>query len=302
MRRFRFAPAPAAYNSMIRLRHLRFCLAASNAGSFRKAAETLRVQESAISRGVGELERRLGTNLFYRTPQGVQPTDPGQWFIRRVAAVLNDLDILEHEVRAAARADPYRVRVGLTCPLALDPMPELLARFRSLNPSCKAEFTEADHANLIEALQGDQLDVVVLSCMSVCKLRQVVFATEPLSVIGRCGLLGRDGGPVSWEKLEGFPILFDQSPLAASVKRAVRASVPKNCRLRLEVKPVQRDTLMQMVQLGDAVTIQPHSFALCLPGDLCAHPFSNTGLQLSAVWRPGQLHPALKRLMQKLHS
>lgn len=79
---------------MLRLRHLRYTVAAAQHGSFRRAAERLRVQESAISRGVGEAEGIVGTRLFERSPKGVSLTAAGRMFVATSDDLLRQLSVL----------------------------------------------------------------------------------------------------------------------------------------------------------------------------------------------------------------
>ena len=63
------------------LRHLRYVLAAAEAGSFRAAAHVLDIRESAIGRRIRYLEDEIGAALFIRSHQVVkltycQDTDP----------------------------------------------------------------------------------------------------------------------------------------------------------------------------------------------------------------------------------
>ena len=54
---------------------LRIFLTCVESGSFRRAAETLKVSSSTIVRRVQRLEHALGIRLFNRLPEGVVPTD-----------------------------------------------------------------------------------------------------------------------------------------------------------------------------------------------------------------------------------
>ncbi|WP_164159323.1 helix-turn-helix domain-containing protein, partial [Stenotrophomonas maltophilia] len=54
----------------MKLNHLRYVLSAAEQGSFRRAAASLNIQQSTISRRVRELEERLGAPLFDREAQG----------------------------------------------------------------------------------------------------------------------------------------------------------------------------------------------------------------------------------------
>ncbi len=56
---------------------LRIFLSCVEAGSFRRAADHLKVSSSTIVRRVQRLERALGLLLFHRLPEGVSPTEEG---------------------------------------------------------------------------------------------------------------------------------------------------------------------------------------------------------------------------------
>ena len=71
-----------ASRSPIRLRQLRCFLAATDHGSFRKAATALTINESSVSRQIRNLEDELGASLFLRHSAGVRLTVAGQEFLR----------------------------------------------------------------------------------------------------------------------------------------------------------------------------------------------------------------------------
>ncbi|WP_170854981.1 LysR family transcriptional regulator [Xaviernesmea oryzae] len=61
---------------------MRFAIAASEAGSFRKAASRMNVKESTVSRRIRELEIALGLEIFVRLHNGVTVTPAGTAFMR----------------------------------------------------------------------------------------------------------------------------------------------------------------------------------------------------------------------------
>ena len=65
--------------------------AAARHQSFTKAAEELALTQSAICRQIANLEDFLGVKLFRRTRRGVQLTEAGRTYSRRVTARLDDL-------------------------------------------------------------------------------------------------------------------------------------------------------------------------------------------------------------------
>ncbi len=64
------------------MKQLRYALAAASPGSFQRAARSLVIEKSSLSRQVRNLEDSLGAPLFYRSRAGVRPTLAGQRFLR----------------------------------------------------------------------------------------------------------------------------------------------------------------------------------------------------------------------------
>ena len=71
--------------SKIELRHVRYIIAAAESGSFRRAAQDLGVEQSAISRRIRDVEDEIGAQLFRRHPAGVDLTDIGKQFLNQAA-------------------------------------------------------------------------------------------------------------------------------------------------------------------------------------------------------------------------
>src|ERR1700728_165628 len=70
-------------------------------GSFVKAANTLGVTQSAVSRAIGKLEGRIGIRLFHRTTRTVKLTAEGRQFCEEIAPLL---DGIENAVTSASGA------------------------------------------------------------------------------------------------------------------------------------------------------------------------------------------------------
>jgi len=57
------------------------------ARSFSRAADTLRISQPTISKGVRDFELQVGCRLLDRTPKGVQPTREGNVLARHAEAL-----------------------------------------------------------------------------------------------------------------------------------------------------------------------------------------------------------------------
>ena len=85
-------------------------------GSFARAAERMGLSKPVLSRRVARLEEQLGARLLTRSARGAQPTDIGQAYYARAAAILADLEAAQEVVAQAVTqiAGPIR----LTAPLS----------------------------------------------------------------------------------------------------------------------------------------------------------------------------------------
>jgi DNA-binding transcriptional LysR family regulator len=70
------------------LRHLQTLVAVAEEGGFSRAADRLRIAQSAVSRTIRDLERELGRPLFDRSTHHVELTVAGQLALDRARATL----------------------------------------------------------------------------------------------------------------------------------------------------------------------------------------------------------------------
>ena len=76
-----------------------FC-AVADGGSFSRAAASLGLAQSVLSRQVSALEGELGGRLFHRTGRGVQATELGLALLPRARTLLAEADQLVTETDA----------------------------------------------------------------------------------------------------------------------------------------------------------------------------------------------------------
>ncbi len=77
------------------LLHIKYALEIAKTNSINKAAQTLYVGQSALSRAIKELEAALGVSLFERSAKGMFLTPDGEVFVRYAKAILKQVDDVE---------------------------------------------------------------------------------------------------------------------------------------------------------------------------------------------------------------
>src|SRR5271168_946972 len=88
-------------------------VAVAETGSFVRAAETLGLTASGVSRAVARLESRLGVRLFDRNARATSLTEAGRRLFTEVSPLL--AGIAEAASNAAGEAEAVRGRLRVNC-------------------------------------------------------------------------------------------------------------------------------------------------------------------------------------------
>ncbi|MGH8350001.1 MAG: LysR family transcriptional regulator, partial [Pseudomonas sp.] len=75
------------------------------ARSFSRAAETLGIPNSTLSRRISELEKGIGLRLLHRTTRKIEPTEAGQLYFERCKRIVDEAR-LAHEQLGEMLARP----------------------------------------------------------------------------------------------------------------------------------------------------------------------------------------------------
>jgi len=127
-------------------------------GSFRLAAESICLSQSALSRRIEKLETALGARLFDRTTRRVTLTLFGQSFTERSEQLLSNVEAVLADINQASKE-----RIGLvtvaTIPSAANYfMPDVIRRFQAHYPRVRVKLIDSSVGNVIEAVSSGQAD------------------------------------------------------------------------------------------------------------------------------------------------
>lgn len=127
----------------MRIEQLECFVAVCDGGSFTKAAESLHLVQSAVSKSVSNLESELGFKLLKRSTRHVELTEEGEIFLPHARAAVEEVSAARSEVEKLHNARESTLTVGCT----------YLYMFKFIPEMCGAFEAECDHAvavNLIE--------------------------------------------------------------------------------------------------------------------------------------------------------
>lgn len=129
---------------MDRLQAMETFVRVIEAGGFKKAAETMRVLPSTVSRTIKELESHLNTRLLNRTTRALSITDAGLRYYDSCKAILREVQAAEGVAAQQTGMLRGTIRVGATPSLAKDFIIPALQRFTERYPGIDLDFHLGD--------------------------------------------------------------------------------------------------------------------------------------------------------------
>jgi DNA-binding transcriptional LysR family regulator len=143
------------------LEKLRLFLVVLEEGSLRRAADRLRISQSAITRQMQALELDLGGPVLERTSAGVRPTNGGHALAERAKTLLADYDSTLAEVRRLNRGESERLRIGYIASAVQEYLGSALAVLRRAYPRLKVKMLDQTPGEMIIALRQGKIDLAL---------------------------------------------------------------------------------------------------------------------------------------------
>jgi len=288
----------------IQVRHIHYMIAAADHGSFRRAAAALGVQESAISRRIRELEERLGTAFFIRSPGGVMLTPAGKQFVQRGRKALSEIGFAKAEVAAIGRAEDGHVRIGIFSSLASGFLSDLIQSFGARHTAVKLTFTDGNPAEHVAAIRQHRLDIAFLTGTAEwpgCNCQQLW--SERIYVVLPAGHRLADDVEIQFADLAGESFIVSESAPGEEIHDyLVKRLADLGQHPEIHQQAVGRDNLMRLVALGRGLTVTSEATtAAQIPG-IIFRPIAGEILPFCAVWSPHNDNPALRRLLDLAQS
>lgn len=281
------------------LKDLNCFVAVAEAYGFRRAAEHLGIEQSAVSRRVSGLEDELGVSLFERHRGGVRLTVAGRRFLDDVRIVLSHLEAALRTVRAAGHAGEGTLKIGVVASISSSFLNTLLRSYRREHPTVAMELVEGEPRAHVSDVIGRELDVAFLTGtpqLQGCDAEQLWH--EPILVAlpendqrAQMGILQLS------EMVQDQFIVTRAAPGPEIHDYIVQRLATLGFSPRIDHHRVAREGLMAMVGLDFGVTLISGAEAGVSYPHVAFVPLAGEVLPFSAVWSPENDNPALRRLL-----
>ncbi|MET4239734.1 LysR family transcriptional regulator [Bradyrhizobium sp. RT10b] len=297
---------PDARPLAVDLQQLRFAVTAADIGSFRQAADALRLRQSQMSRCVRQLEQSIGIVVFERSSGGVKPTPGGREFLRTARIILEQVDALVASAKTTRRGETGKLAVGFCTSLSTGNLRATLLDFKVHFPHVELVTVERSRTRLTTALRNGALDIVVVTGPTPLPESQTVpLWCERILVAlpENHPLTTRDA--VLWTELRNQTVLLSQYDPGQELEDVLISKLPlPGDRPQIEHHDVSRGIIKSLISMGLGISLVMESdigasFAGLVYREL-HDGIRPSYLSFSAHWRGDNGNPALHGFLKLL--
>ncbi len=289
----------------VELRDLRWAIVASQHRSLRQAAEALNIRQSTLSRGLRDLEHRLGATLFERTNGGTRATTEGQEFLDDARHIVEQTETITARFKSRSRGESGRLTIGVHASISAGNLRATLLDHRHRFPDVEMHLVDGSSDHLISDLANSAIDVAFVAegnprwndrSLSVWSERVVVALPEnhPLS--------GRDA--VHWNELKHEVFLLPQRGPGPEFLKLLISKIGYADPHRLHRHDVGLDRLLTLVSAGWGVLLAMEGATGATYLGIIFREVHDaegpTRLNFRAHWRQANGNPSLRPFLDML--
>ena len=288
----------------IEMRHLHYVVAASQWGSFRRAAVSLGIEQSAISRRIQDLEDELGASLFNRHSGGVILTNAGKKFVRHARQALSEVSHAAANVGPIGRGEEGLVRVGIFSSLASGFLAQMLRAYSDRYAGVHIDIVEGGPSDHIAAVRMHKLDMAfVTRAPSQADCDAAQLWTERVFVVLPSGHALAERECIHWDDLRDEAFIVSEGDPGLEIQDfLITRLADLGVHPAIDRYRVGRDNLMHIVSLGRGLTLTSEAtVAARFPG-VVYRRLDGEALPFCAIWSPTNDNPALRRMLSLARS
>jgi len=245
----------------MQLRDLVWLVAIDEQRHLTDTAAVLGTSQPNLSRCLARVEAELGTRLFERVPDGVQPTPTGDLVIEAARELTHRYQQLVSDVEARLDPETGVVRLAFLDSMATSLVPRILRSFHAQSPRVRVELRQEPAHDILRDLATGAVDLAITSARPAAgglgwhpvqeeRLVVVVPPTHRLRQRRRVALEELEG-----EELVTTPMGFGHRSLVDSLFREAGVTLP------VSFESQDLGTIEGLVAAGLGIGVVPEAFA-----------------------------------------
>ena len=288
----------------IEVRQLRYAVATADTMSFSRAASSLNVKQSTLSKRIATLEEQLGVKLFDRSTRGAIPLESGKAFLEVARRILTEVDNLKTTARAVEYGEMGKIVVGFSTSLSAGNLKMALGDFLDRFPDVQLDGVETNAERMLGGLQTRIIDVAIhAGDLTDSGISKRALWTERLMLALPEGHPLMDAETIHWTDLRREVFVLPSQcggPVIANLLSNRLAAHGYKAGILLQ--ETAQENILGMVTLGKFISIVGESaLGITRPGLVFREinePNGLARLDYSAFWRADNDNPALKRFFK----
>ncbi|MBO6624614.1 MAG: LysR family transcriptional regulator, partial [Roseicyclus sp.] len=281
---------------------LRYFLAAADELSFRRAADVVGVNQSAVSRQIAALEDELGVTLFERRSTGARLTEVGRVFLADARRIVADVDRARETIAAVAFGTEGRLRLAICEDATTPTFAAIIAAHRERCPAVTLDLFEIPNAMQPAALRRGEIDAgLLLPPVRRDGIQLDELWREDWLVAMPSDHRFVDMETVSIGDLAGENFItahpeFGPGCHAQSQDIFVAAGIQP----RIVARAFRRLTMAMLVQSGAGVTLVPGAFSGVAMDGIMTRPLSSEGHRMcvAAAYPEGDMQGIVAQFLR----
>lgn len=292
------------HNIGIEVRQLRYAVLTADSQSFARAAATLGMKQSTLSRKVKDMEIRLGIKLFERTTRGAEVTENGKVFIEQARRIVTDLDNLQITARNVSYGLQGRLAVGYCSSLMSGNLKLAFSDYLSRFPEVQFDGIEGGPEKIVHGLQSQTMDVGVVpiglgedGLLSKPLWSERLFAV----LLGDSDLLSKER--IYWQDLRREVFVVSSNGLGPILGNLISARLTEQgFRPAVIYQDTSQESVLSMIAAKRFISIATEASQGVPWQDLhfreINDPSGPARLEYALYWREDNENPALKHFFK----
>jgi LysR family nitrogen assimilation transcriptional regulator len=241
----------------VNIRQLEMLVLVAEGGSLSRAAKSLGIAQSLVSRTIAQLEAEWGDRLFERTGRGVVLSEFGRQIFPHVELLLAQSARLQDVVKDAAGVPIGVVRIGVLPSMARGLVPALFEDLHASAAGVRLHVAEGFSGQLDEQLASGRLDMAVINRYGPGPRQDedVVAHVATFLVCTPAHPLARKRA-IAFRELAGLPLVLPPAP------NGLRSILDQHARqqgvaLDIVLEVESMSTMKAVAMGGHAMTLLP---------------------------------------------
>lgn len=272
----------------------------SQDGHMTRAADSLGIPQSSMSRRIHALEKTLGVRLLIQEGRTVRLTPAAVQLAEQARRPLRELEAIVETIAGEADPEHGTIRFGFPLTMGAGVVPNLVTEFHRRAPGIRLQIKQAHGSELTADLKAGTLDVAVV-IPPPTDVDHVVIGGQPIRAVLPAA------HPLAARRRLRLDELRDETFIASPASYHLRQATETWCRdsgftPHVPVEITEFSTIRELVGRGMGIALLPHDEHTSRKVREIPLTPNSYRRQIALAWASTAVTPAARRLLTFLRA